>query len=98
MLRHRITIINRLGLHARAAAKLVSCTSAFSSKINVGQEGNMVDGKSIMSVMMLAAGNGIFVRVPPLELSGRKQATQDPGELEDLRYVRLPIQQRAIRV
>lgn len=70
MLRHRITIINRLGLHARAAAKLVSCTSAFSSKINVGQEGNMVDGKSIMSVMMLAAGKGTEL---DLEIDGKDE-------------------------
>lgn len=58
MLRQDITIINKLGLHARAAAKFVSCASAFSSAIQVGQEGNLVDGKSIMSIMMLAAAKG----------------------------------------
>jgi phosphocarrier protein len=54
----RVTIINKLGLHARAAAKFVSCTSSFASNIQAGKDGNMVDGKSIMSVMMLAAGKG----------------------------------------
>ena len=58
MIQQQITIINKLGLHARAAAKFVSCTSAFSSKIMVGSDGSMVDGKSIMSVMMLAAAKG----------------------------------------
>ena len=58
MIETQVTIINKLGLHARAAAKFVSCTSAFSSKIQAGKEGNMVDAKSIMSVMMLAAGKG----------------------------------------
>lgn len=58
MLTEQITIINKLGLHARAAAKLVSTASAFSSRIRLGRDGNMVDGKSIMSVMMLAASQG----------------------------------------
>ena len=58
MLTEQITIINKLGLHARAAAKLVSTASAFSSRIRLGRNGNMVDGKSIMSVMMLAASQG----------------------------------------
>ena len=67
MLRQEITIINKLGLHARAAAKFVSCASAFSSKIMVGQDGNLVDGKSIMSIMMLAAGKGTVL---DLEVDG----------------------------
>lgn len=58
MLECSITIINKLGLHARAAAKLVSTTSAYSSKVKVGFNGKEVDGKSIMSVMMLAASKG----------------------------------------
>jgi phosphocarrier protein HPr len=63
MLQQEITIINKLGLHARAAAKFVSCTSAFSSKILVGQEGGLVDGKSIMSIMMLAAAKGTVLQI-----------------------------------
>lgn len=58
MIEHSITIINKLGLHARAAAKLVSTASAYSSKIKVAYDGKEVDGKSIMSVMMLAASKG----------------------------------------
>jgi phosphocarrier protein len=59
----QVTIINKLGLHARAAAKFVSCTSAYSSSIQAGKEGNMVDAKSIMSVMMLAAGKGTVLDI-----------------------------------
>ncbi len=63
MLRQEIAITNKLGLHARAAAKFVSCTSAFSSKIMIGQDGNFVDGKSIMSIMMLAAAKGTVLEI-----------------------------------
>ncbi len=58
MIQTQVTIVNKLGLHARAAAKLVGCASAFSSDIRAGKDGRMVDAKSIMSVMMLAAGKG----------------------------------------
>ena len=58
MIRTQLTIINKLGLHARAAAKFVACTTSFSSRIQTGKAGQLVDGKSIMSVMMLAAGKG----------------------------------------
>ena len=50
-----IAIINKYGLHARAAAKFVSTASAYSSRISMGKNGQLIDGKSIMSVMMLAA-------------------------------------------
>ena len=58
MLRTQITIINKLGLHARAAAKLVSCTARFLSDIHIEHNGQRVNGKSIMGVMMLAASQG----------------------------------------
>ena len=58
MISTKITIINKLGLHARAAAKLVGVTSKFSAKIRAGVNGRMIDAKSIMSVMMLAAAKG----------------------------------------
>ena len=63
MIETQVTIVNKLGLHARAAAKFVGCTSAFSSTIQAGTDGNMVDAKSIMSVMMLAAGKGTVLDV-----------------------------------
>jgi phosphocarrier protein len=59
----QVTIINKLGLHARAAAKLVSCASSFSSSVQAGKDGQLVDAKSIMSVMMLAAGKGTVLDI-----------------------------------
>lgn len=53
-----IPIINKLGLHARAAAKLVTAASKFSSDIKVSHNGQTVNGKSIMGIMMLAAAKG----------------------------------------
>ena len=58
MIETKITIINKLGLHARAAAKFVSTAAAFGCDIKAGTNGQLVDGKSIMSVMMLAASKG----------------------------------------
>ncbi len=63
MIRTQLTIINKLGLHARAAAKFVACTSSFSSRIHTGRDGQLVDAKSIMSVMMLAAGKGTVLDI-----------------------------------
>lgn len=53
-----ITIINKLGLHARAAAKFVNLASRFESRITLSRDSQKVNGKSIMGVMMLAAGEG----------------------------------------
>jgi phosphocarrier protein HPr len=52
------TIVNRLGLHARAAAKFVKLAQSFESEITAEVEGQRVDGKSIMSIMLLAASKG----------------------------------------
>ena len=53
-----ITIINRLGLHARPAAKFVRIAERYRSEIWVEKEGEQINGKSIMGLMMLAAGQG----------------------------------------
>ena len=53
-----ITIINRLGLHARPAAMFVRIASRYRSEIWVEKEGEQINGKSIMGLMMLAAGQG----------------------------------------
>ncbi len=53
-----IVIANKLGLHARAAAKFVNLASQFKSEITVTRNGQDVNGKSIMGIMMLAAGKG----------------------------------------
>lgn len=63
MVSKEITIINKLGLHARAAAKFVGLASAFNSEINISRNGRTVNGKSIMGVMMLAASCGSQVEL-----------------------------------
>ncbi len=63
MIKGQITIINKLGLHARAAGKLVSEAAGFSSQIKIGHASRMVDAKSIMSVMLLAASQGTQLQI-----------------------------------
>jgi phosphocarrier protein HPr len=59
-----ITIINKLGLHARAAAKFVGVAGKFPCQVRIGRGvDSLVDGKSIMAVMMLAAGKGTQVHL-----------------------------------
>ena len=63
MLEQEIEIINKLGLHARASAKLVSTASRFESQVEVAFGQQTADAKSIMSIMMLAASVGSTVTV-----------------------------------
>lgn len=58
-----IEIINKLGMHARAAAKFVKIASGFSSHVDVEKNDQRINGKSIMGVMMLAAGKGSFITI-----------------------------------
>ena len=70
MIRKEIEILNKLGLHARAAAKLVQCAGRFASHVEIERRGQSVNGKSIMGVMMLAASQGTRIRV---EASGEDE-------------------------
>ena len=63
MIQKRLEIINRLGLHARASAKLAKLSSQFGSMIKIQCNGQSADAKSIMGIMMLAASNGSQVDV-----------------------------------
>lgn len=63
MIRQPVTIINKLGLHARAAAKLVETASAFECQVLLVRDSREVDAKSIMPVMMLAASQGTEVEL-----------------------------------
>ena len=56
-------IVNKLGLHARAAAKLTQVAGGFHSEIWISRSGRRVNAKSIMGVMMLAAGKGATVKI-----------------------------------
>ncbi len=59
----KITIINKLGLHARAAAKFVQEAARFNAEININSGHREVSGKSIMGIMMLAAGKGTEIEI-----------------------------------
>ena len=61
--RAEVEIINKLGLHARASAKLTQLAGAFKSEVWLSRSGRRVNAKSIMGVMMLAAGMGASVTI-----------------------------------
>ena len=58
MISKKVTIVNKLGLHARAASKLVNKANQFESDVFIDKQGNRINAKSIMGVMMLAASKG----------------------------------------
>ncbi len=78
MIEKEIEIINKLGLHARAAAKLVKLASGFDCNIDIQKEDQRVNAKSIMGVMMLAAsrGNTVTVYVEGTEEDRAMQAVE----------------------
>jgi len=61
--RRTVTIVNDLGLHARAASKLVQLASKYPVEVQIGREDMMVNAKSIMGVLMLAASKGTHLQV-----------------------------------
>ena len=63
MIKREIKVVNKLGLHARASAKLTQTASGFQSGVWISRNGRRVNAKSIMGVMMLAAGKGSTVRI-----------------------------------
>ncbi len=63
MIKTTVTISNKLGLHARASAKLTKLAGGFQSEVHLSRNGRRVNAKSIMGVMMLAAGLGSEVEV-----------------------------------
>ena len=71
MQQRELEIVNKLGLHARASAKLTQVASRFQSDVHIARNGRRVNAKSIMGVMMLAAGKGSKVT---LETSGPDEA------------------------
>ncbi|MGB3621008.1 HPr family phosphocarrier protein [Ketobacter sp. MCCC 1A13808] len=79
-LEKKITIINKLGLHARAASKLVATASRYESRITLNRNGQEADAKSIMSVLMLAASKGSELKV---QVSG-KDAEDALSDIESL--------------
>ena len=61
MIRRDLVIRNRLGLHARAAARFVHTASRFRSRVTAGRDGRVMDGKSILGILLLAASQGTAI-------------------------------------
>jgi phosphocarrier protein HPr len=77
VLQQDVEIINKLGLHARASAKLSQTANQFKSEVHLGRNGNKVNAKSIMGVMMLAAAKGTSIAIE----------TNGPDEAEAMQAV-----------
>ena len=71
MQKAKVTINNKLGLHARASAKLTKLAGGFASEVHMSRNGRRINAKSIMGVMMLAAGMGSEVEI---EVEGADEA------------------------
>jgi phosphocarrier protein len=63
MVSRTVTVRNQLGMHARAAARFVHTASGFESRVSVARGARVVDGKSIMGVLLLAAARGSFISI-----------------------------------
>jgi phosphocarrier protein HPr len=63
LIRRDLAIKNRLGLHARAAARFVHTASRFRSRVTAGRDGRVMDGKSILGILLLAASQGTAIEV-----------------------------------
>jgi phosphocarrier protein len=63
MVSRTVTVVNELGLHARAAARFVHLATRFQSHVRVGREGKIMDGKSIMGILLLAAACGTRITI-----------------------------------
>jgi phosphocarrier protein HPr len=70
MIEERVMIVNRLGLHARAAAKFVKLANRFGSSVKIEKDGISIDGKSILGILTLAAVQGSKI---VLKISGRDE-------------------------
>ncbi len=78
MLQEDITVVNKLGLHARPSARLTQVATQFKSEVWLTKKGRRINGKSIMGVMMLAAGKGTALTVE----------TNGPDEAEAMAAIR----------
>jgi phosphocarrier protein HPr len=63
MIRREVQVTNRLGLHARAAARFVQTATRYRSRITLGRDGRSMDGKSILGILLLAAAQGSLLVV-----------------------------------
>ena len=80
-----VQIVNKLGMHARASAKFVTLAAQFKSDVTLGRNGQNANGKSIMGIMMLAAGKGSQVELT-VHGADEEQALQALMGLIDNRF------------
>ena len=85
MTSRELEIVNRLGLHARAAAKLVKLSATFDAHIDIEKDGQRVNSKSIMGVMMLAASCGSTVTIHA-DGSDETEAVEALSDLVERRF------------
>lgn len=85
MIQRHMTIVNKLGLHARAASKLVNCASSFAAEIWLQRGEREINGKSIMGVLTLAAGKGTILAVRA-DGADENQALETIQQLIDSRF------------
>ena len=85
MIETGVTIINKLGLHARAAAKFVNTAQKFASVVKLSNADRTIDGKSIMSVMMLGASQGVDLTLH-VDGEDEKDATEALTALIESRF------------
>jgi phosphocarrier protein HPr len=85
MIKTSISISNKLGLHARASAKLTKLAGSFGSEIHLSRNGRRVNAKSIMGVMMLAAGLGSVIEIEA-EGADEQQAVEGLRALIDGKF------------
>ena len=85
MLTREVTISNKLGLHARAAAKLVGIANGYGAEVVLDKQGQRVNGKSIMGVMMLAASKGTVLQLQ-IDGEGEEDAMQALVDLIDDKF------------
>lgn len=79
------TILNKLGIHARPAAQFVKIASKYQSQIRIEKDDEEVDGKSIMGLMMLAAGHGSTIKVT-IEGADENEAMEAIGSLIERKF------------
>jgi phosphocarrier protein len=63
MTTRNVTVVNQLGMHARAAAKFVHLAARYQSRVRVARQGREMDGKSIMGILLLAAARGATITI-----------------------------------
>jgi phosphocarrier protein len=63
MTSQQVTVVNQLGMHARAAAKFVHLATRYTARVKVTRDGREMDGKSIMGILLLAAARGVTLTI-----------------------------------